>query len=95
MKTRICYFYFCVDVAQHFSKLYQFISYSNVLLTSQVIGGFLADKFGGKHVIGFGLLVSIIANMLIPVCARINPYIVIGLRVIIGMASVGIQHVIF
>ena len=60
-----------------------------------MIGGWLADKFGGKHVVGFGMIISIIANMLIPVCARINPYIVICLRVIIGMGSVSIQSFIF
>ena len=70
-------------------------TYSNILFILKVIGGWLCDKFGGKHILGLGLLISIIANMLIPVCARINPYIVIGLRVIIGMGSVSIHNLIF
>ena len=59
-----------------------------------MIGGWLADKFGGKHVVGFGMIISIVANMLIPVCARIDPYIVICLRVIMGMSSVSIHNAV-
>lgn len=36
----------------------------------QIPGGLLADKFGGKYVLGFGILGSSIFTLLIPVAAK-------------------------
>ena len=48
----------------------------------------LSYRFGGKHVLGIGMFVSIVTTLLIPVAARTHPYMVIGLRVIMGIAMV-------
>jgi ACS family sodium-dependent inorganic phosphate cotransporter-like MFS transporter 5 len=53
------------------------------------LGGWLAGRFGGKHVLGFGLLISSAATVLIPAAVRLNRYLIILLRVIIG-ASAGV-----
>ncbi|KAJ8300487.1 hypothetical protein KUTeg_022006, partial [Tegillarca granosa] len=37
---------------------------------TQIPGGWLADKFGGKKVLGIGLLISAISTIILPVCAR-------------------------
>ncbi len=48
----------------------------------------MAARFGTKLVFGYGVLISVIATMLVPVAARTNVYIMIALRVIIGLGQV-------
>ena len=57
-------------------------------LSTMMLGGWLAGRYGGKHVIGAGLIVSSIATLLIPAAVRINQYLIIVLRIIVGMSSV-------
>jgi MFS family permease len=52
------------------------------------LGGWLGGRYGGKHVIGTGLIVGSVATMLIPEAVRLNWYLMIVLRVLVGMASV-------
>ena len=40
---------------------------------------------------GCGMAIAIIATLLIPVCARASPYLVIAMRVIIGMGTVSMH----
>jgi MFS family permease len=54
----------------------------------QILGGRLALKVGGKMVYGAGMLISIICTVLVPVGARLSPYVLIVLRVIQGLAMV-------
>jgi len=57
-------------------------------LLTQVFGGWLASRYGGKHVFGSGVLITVIATMLVPVAARTHVVLLIALRVIMGLACV-------
>ena len=47
-------------------------------------------RYGGKHVLGLGMLLAIISTLLIPVAARLHVYLVIVLRVLMGLGMVRI-----
>jgi len=57
-----------------------------------VLGGWLASRYGGKHVFGVGILITLIATMLVPVAARAHVGLLITLRVIMGLACVRIRQ---
>ena len=57
-------------------------------IVTQVFGGWLASRYGGKHVFGTGMLITVIATILIPVAARAHVALLITLRVIMGLACV-------
>ena len=57
--------------------------YIGYLLT-QILGGYLSDRFGGKHVVSVSLLVSSIFTAFIPSMARWNKYALLVVRIIIG-----------
>ena len=59
-------------------------------IVTQVPGGWLASRFGGKHVFGIGMLITLIATLLVPVAARTHAYLLIVLRVIMGLGCVSI-----
>lgn len=61
-------------------------------LITQIPGGLLAQKFGGKRVLGYCLVVASIATLLCSVGARVSPYLLIFLRIIIGLGQVRIRH---
>lgn len=56
-------------------------------LVTQLPGGILAQKFGGKRVLGYFLVVASTATLFCGFGARYSPYMLIFLRVIIGMGS--------
>jgi len=55
---------------------------------TQVLGGLLASRYGGKHVFGTSILIAIIATLLTPVAARTHVALLISLRVIMGLGCV-------
>jgi len=57
-------------------------------IVTQVPGGMLAGRYGAKHVLGTGILISAIATLLTPVAGRLSSYLFILMRVILGAASV-------
>lgn len=57
-------------------------------IITQIPGGWLADRFGGKRVFGIAMAISGISNVLLPVCARLSYLSVFVLRVITGLATV-------
>lgn len=61
-------------------------------IVTQIPGGWLADKFGGKRVFGFAMLISSIATIILPVCARQSYISVYVLRVVLGLATVSISE---
>ena len=65
------------------SYLYQF----RYILT-QIPGSALALCIGGKHVYGIAMAISIVCTLLVPVGARLSPYVLIALRVLQGLAMV-------
>lgn len=56
-------------------------------IVTQVPGGWLAHRYGGKKVMFVSILVSSVLTLLTPVCARTNIYLVFALRVLIGLFS--------
>lgn len=56
-------------------------------LVTQIPGGWLAQRFGGKRVCGYFMLLASVATILSPVGARYSPYILIILRVVNGLGQ--------
>ncbi|XP_060073733.1 sialin-like [Ylistrum balloti] len=56
-------------------------------ICTQIFGGWLSDRFGGKRVLGYTTLIAAICTLLTPVCARASTTLVYVLRVIIGLAT--------
>lgn len=57
-------------------------------LTTQIIGGWMASRFGGKRVFGYFMLVCALATLLMPVGARIDYRLLLALRIIAGLCQV-------
>ncbi|XP_072107188.1 sialin isoform X1 [Mobula birostris] len=56
-------------------------------IVTQIPGGYLAGKFGGKLLLGFGILGTSILTLLTPPVAELGPYYVIVLRIIEGLGE--------
>ncbi|GFN92514.1 vesicular glutamate transporter 3 [Plakobranchus ocellatus] len=56
-------------------------------LVSQVPGGWLATRFGGKRVFGLGMLLTSILTLLTPVAARSSVYLLMAVRVVEGLGE--------
>ncbi|CAG7834709.1 unnamed protein product [Allacma fusca] len=54
---------------------------------TQIPGGFLAKKYGGKWPIGFGLLISAIFTLLTPIMAKTDKRLLIFSRIVQGVSS--------
>ena len=54
----------------------------------QMIGGWLASRYGGKHVNGIGILMASLLTLISPLAARTSPYFLLILRILIGAATV-------
>jgi len=57
-------------------------------IVTQVLGGWLASRYGGKHVFGAAILLTVVATILVPVAARAHVGLLVALRVIMGLACV-------
>jgi MFS family permease len=57
-------------------------------IITQLPGGILAIKFGGRNLFGFGVFCTSVFTLLIPVAARWNVGILIALRILIGIFEV-------
>lgn len=59
---------------------------------THIPGGFMSDAFGGKHVLGIGVLISGILSVLTPLAIKLGDwYMLVVLRFVIGLAQVIIQ----
>ncbi|XP_052834189.1 uncharacterized transporter slc-17.2-like, partial [Octopus bimaculoides] len=54
---------------------------------ANILGGVLADRYGGKRVLGTSLLLASILTILHPSLSRISGYFTLVLRILTGMAS--------
>jgi MFS family permease len=63
---------------------------SILLLFTASPGGWLADRFGGRRVMGISMIICGISTILMPVCARTSIVLVYVLRIILGLASVSL-----
>ncbi|XP_036368723.1 sialin-like [Octopus sinensis] len=56
-------------------------------MVTNILGGFLADKYGGKRVLGGSLLSASILTILHPSLSRISGYFTLILRILTGVVS--------
>ncbi|CAC5398744.1 SLC17A5 [Mytilus coruscus] len=56
-------------------------------MVTQIPGGWLADRFGGRRVFGLSMAIASVLTLLTPTCARISVKLVYLLRVILGLAT--------
>lgn len=56
-------------------------------LLTQIPGGWLATKIGGKRVFGYSMLGATIATLLTPVAAQMHYIVLLVLRIIVGITS--------
>jgi len=56
-------------------------------IVTQVLGGYFSDRFGGKTVFLIGMTTLSGTSLLIPLFARTSPSLVVGVRVLQGLAS--------
>lgn len=55
---------------------------------TQALGGYCSGLFGGKPVLGSGLLLSSVLTLLVPRAAELGMSFLIGLQVLLGLAEV-------
>ena len=58
---------------------------------SLIPGGWMANRFGGKRLVTIPMLVSAAFTLLTPVLIRWNPYIILVVRLLMGICSVSIH----
>eukprot|EP00095_Tigriopus_kingsejongensis_P000779 maker-scaffold67_size430214-snap-gene-2.6 protein:Tk00779 transcript:maker-scaffold67_size430214-snap-gene-2.6-mRNA-1 annotation:"hypothetical protein DAPPUDRAFT_51498" len=56
-------------------------------ILTQVLGGWISDRFGGKSLLLTSMSLLALTNFTIPLCARLNGYTVLGMRFIQGLIS--------
>ncbi|GAB1606331.1 uncharacterized transporter slc-17.2-like, partial [Argonauta hians] len=56
-------------------------------MTTNILGGVLADKYGGRRVIGVSILSTSLLTLLYPSLTRISGYFTLVLRILTGIAS--------
>ncbi|XP_013382624.1 uncharacterized transporter slc-17.2-like [Lingula anatina] len=54
---------------------------------TQIIGGWLAGRYGGKHVFGTAMVIAGVTSVVTPIAARTHYSILIALRVLTGMTA--------
>ena len=58
-------------------------------LVTQIPGGLMAERWGGRHVLGWAMFITAVATILTPVGATVSPILLIVLRVVKGLGEVG------
>ncbi|XP_013378690.1 sialin isoform X2 [Lingula anatina] len=56
-------------------------------LATQIPGGWLAERFGGKWVFGISMLIASIATIFCPIAARVHWGFLIFMRILVGLGS--------
>ncbi|KAL9965860.1 hypothetical protein ACROYT_G029714 [Oculina patagonica] len=56
-------------------------------IVTQLPGGYLALKFGGKNLFGLGILSTAVFTLLTPVAARAGVAVLVALRILIGLCE--------
>jgi len=62
-------------------------SYFYGYILTQVIGGYVAEKFSAKHVFGLGAVLNIVCTILTPLAAKTSYVALLVLRVIMGIGG--------
>ena len=61
-------------------------------IITQIPGGYLAEKYGGKWLFGIGVLVTAILTLLTPVAANAGVSAFIAVRALMGLGEVTKIH---
>lgn len=61
-------------------------------MITQLPGGILAERFGGKYVFGLGVLLTGLCNLFTPLAARSGVSALLAVRLITGLAEVSITN---
>ncbi|VDI75516.1 Hypothetical predicted protein [Mytilus galloprovincialis] len=56
-------------------------------IVTQIPGGYLSDRFGGRRVFGTAMAVACVCTLVMPACARVSVVLVYVLRVLLGLAT--------
>ena len=59
-------------------------------IITQIPGGYLAGRYGGRFVYGIGILMTSVLTLLTPLAAEIHIGALIGLRVLEGLFEVSL-----
>ena len=59
-------------------------------IITQIPGGWLADRYGGRRVFGVAMAIACACTLLTPVCARTSVILVYCIRGILGLVTVSI-----
>ena len=59
---------------------------------SQIPGGYLSEKYGGKWVFGIGTVFNVLLTLLTPIIVKTSTPLFIVIRVIQGLGQAGIIH---
>jgi ACS family sodium-dependent inorganic phosphate cotransporter-like MFS transporter 5 len=62
-------------------------SYFYGYMSTQILGGVLSGKFGSKHVLGTGILASVILTFITPAATRLSSVLLIAIRIGLGAAG--------
>lgn len=60
-------------------------------IITQIPGGYIAGKFGGKLLMGFGILGTAVFTLLTPVAANLGAGYLIAVRVLEGLGEVSVN----
>lgn len=56
-------------------------------IATQILGGYLSAKFGGKIVFGISIGTTSVLTLLTPLCASINVYLLLAVRILEGVSE--------
>ncbi len=69
-------------------------AFSYGYISTQLIGGVLAGRFGAKKTMFVGIALSTVTTLLGPLAAIVSPYLLIGLQILNGLGQVRpLEHV--
>lgn len=57
-------------------------------ISTQLLGGLLSTRIGGKKVFGFGIAITAFLTIITPPLVKVSVYILLALRIIEGICEV-------
>ena len=61
-------------------------------MLTQIPGGWLATRFGGKHVYGVGIVMTSVLTLVTPISADFSVWMLVAVRVLEGLFEVSLLH---
>lgn len=57
-------------------------------ITTQLLGGWLSQRFGGKRIFGYGILCTAVVSLFSPLAVNTNVWLLVTLRILEGIGEV-------